>query len=317
MKKTILLLLFLLLIIVPSTTLAVEKYKLLETIPFIGTQGSADINLSKYLLGAFKFILTSVVIASLLMITIGGYLYIISAGNQARSGHAKEIIWNALTGLIISFFVGILFITLNPDILKFSPDIKTKIMGHRIGEGESISNSIGGRIQPPGISIGASGNAMADKAMAEYNFWGKGSKKECDPAMRARLTAYWASAGLGYQNCTKIPWSAAFISHVTGLRAAAHATYINGAYNHKNGWTFHKPSTYTPKVGDLVCGSRAGGIFNPSSGYKSHCDIVHSINGNIVTTIGGNVGNTVKLKHFKLKNGHLTSRKLIAILQHP
>ncbi len=315
MKKTIVFLSISLIILMPSITLAVnEKYKLLESIPFIGTQGSSDINFSTYLLGIFKFAIASVAIASLVMITIGGYLYIISAGNQSRSGHAKEIIWNALIGLIVSFFVGILFLTINPDILSFSPKIATKIMGHSIGSGESISNSIGGKTSPVGTPLGLSGNAMANKAMYEYIFWGRGAKKECDPAMKARLTAYWASAGLPLQNCKKVPWSAAFISHVTGLSAAGHWKYINDAYHNRNGWTFHKPSEYTPQVGDLICGSRSGGQFNSNTNYKSHCDIVHSIHGNKVTTIGGNVGNSVKLKTFILKDGKLQSSKLIAIL---
>ncbi len=314
MKKN-LLLLFLGIILLPSIAFAEEKYKLLETIPFIGTQGSSNVNLSIYLLGVFKFAIATVGIASLIMITIGGYFYIISAGNQAKNGHAKEIIWNALLGLIIVFFVGIIFLTINPDMLEFLPEIKNKLNGHSLSSGESISNSIG-NIQRPGETITASGNAMADKAMAEYNFWGKGAKKECDPAMRARLTTYWSAAGLPYQNCTKVPWSAAFISYVTGLSAAGHWKYINDAYHSKNGWTFHRPSEYTPQVGDLVCGSRSGGKFNPNTNYKSHCDIVHSINGNTVTTIGGNVGDTVRLKHFKLNNGKLTSKKLIAILSH-
>lgn len=314
-KKTILPLLFLFLIIVPSITFATnEKYKLLETIPLIGTQGSSNVNLSTYLLGAFKFIIASVAIASLVMIIIGGYLYIISTGNQAKSSNAKEIIWNALIGLIISFFIGILFLIINPDILSFSPKIENKIIGHTIGTGESISNSIGGKTQPPGITIGASGNAMADAAMAEYIFWGRGSTKECNPAMTNRLRAYWASAGLPLQNCKSVPWSAAFISHVTGLSAAGHWKYINDAYHGRNGWTFNKPSDYTPQVGDLICGSRSGGRFNSNTNYKSHCDIVHSVNGNKVTTIGGNVGDSVKLKTWTLKNGRLTSRKLIAIL---
>ena len=315
-KKTFLYFYLFSLSFVPSFVFAYEKYKLLETIPFIGVEGSTDIDLSKYLLGVFNLSISIVGIAALLMIVIGGYYYIISAGNQARASNAKEIIWNAVIGLVIVLFVGILFLTINPDMLKFAPFLKDKITGTDLSTGESISNSVG-EIQAPGETLTPSGNAMADKAMAEYNFWGKGTKKECDPAMKARLTAYWASAGLPYQNCTKVPWSAAFISHVTGLRAAGHWQYINDAYSHRNGWSFNRPHEYTPRVGDLICSSRAGEAFNPNGPYKSHCDIVHSINGNIVTTIGGNVGNTVKLKHFKLTNGHLTSPKLIAILGHP
>ncbi len=130
----------------PSITLAVnEKYKLLESIPFIGTQGSSDINFSTYLLGIFKFAIASVAIASLVMITIGGYLYIISAGNQSRSGHAKEIIWNALIGLIVSFFVGILFLTINPDIMIFNPLGPSRLLGQAPSNIDGYFSSANGR----------------------------------------------------------------------------------------------------------------------------------------------------------------------------
>ena len=307
----------------PFSVFAYEKYKLLETIPFIGTQGSSDINLSKYLLGVYHLTLASIIIAALLMIVIGGYYYITSAGNQARAGNAKEIIWNAIIGLVIAFFVGILFITINPDILKFSPKFNSKIIGANLTTSDLISNSIG-EVQPAGTSttptgeaITPSGNAMADKAMAEYNYWGKGSKKECDASMRSRLTDYWASAGVSYQNCKEVAWSAAFISHVTGLRAVGHWQYINDAYHHKNGWTFNDIHKYTPKVGDLICGTRGDGVFNPNKHYLGHCDIVYSVKGNIVTTVGGNVGDTVRLKHFKLVGGHLKNSNLITVLSHP
>ena len=308
----------------PFHVFAYEKYKLLETIPFIGEKGSSDITLSKYLLGLYHLTLASIIIAALVMIIIGGYYYITSAGNQARSTRAKEIIWNAITGLVIAFFVGILFITINPDILKFSPEFNSKIIGANLTTSDLISNSIG-EVQPAGTSVtptggGAvtpSGNAMADKAMSEYIYWNKGAKKECDPSMKSRLTDYWASAGVKYQNCKKVPWSAAFISYVTGLKAVGHWQYINDAYHNKNGWKFNDVHKYTPKVGDLVCGSRDSSTFNPDTEYKSHCDIVYSVKGNVVTTIGGNVGNTVRLKHFKLRDGHLTNSNLITVLSHP
>ena len=144
MKKIILsTLLLLVIIVIPSTTFARENYKLMESIPFIGTAGIETVTFPKYLLGIFKFIIASVIVGSLLMITIGGYLYIVSAGNQARSGHAKEIIWNALTGLVIALFVGILFLTINPDIMTFNPVNPKKIIGQ-------APSSLGSFFPPPG-----------------------------------------------------------------------------------------------------------------------------------------------------------------------
>lgn len=101
------------------------KYDLIEPLPFI----SSTDTLPEYLEGIFKFILASIVVAALLMITIGGYYYIISAGNQARSGNAKEIIWNAILGLVVVMFVGIIFYTINSDIMTFKPLFPTSLEG--------------------------------------------------------------------------------------------------------------------------------------------------------------------------------------------
>ncbi len=102
------------------------KYKLIEPLPFISDETT---QLPKYLSGVFKFAIASIAIVALLMITIGGYYYIISAGNQAQSGRAKEIIWNAILGLVVVMFVGVLFYTINSDIMTFKPLFPEKMKG--------------------------------------------------------------------------------------------------------------------------------------------------------------------------------------------
>ncbi len=133
MKKIIFVILFLSTILTTPdiTSASNEKYKLMESLPFIGSAGDDTITFGKYLVGIYHLTLASIVIAALLMIVIGGYYYITSAGNQARAGNAKEIIWNAIIGLVIAFFVGILFITINPDILKFSPTGPKALVGKK------------------------------------------------------------------------------------------------------------------------------------------------------------------------------------------
>ncbi len=101
------------------------KYKLIEPFPFV----DETTKFPQYLEGIFKFAIATVSIAALLMIVIGGYLYIVSGGNQAKNGHAKEIIWNALLGLVVVMFIGIIFYTINSDIMTFKPLFPTKIQG--------------------------------------------------------------------------------------------------------------------------------------------------------------------------------------------
>ncbi len=101
------------------------KYKLIEPLPFV----DKNTDLPKYLESLFKLSLASIGIAALLMIVIGGYYYMVSAGNQAKVSNAKILIWDAILGFVVVLFVAILFYEINPDILKFKPIFPEKEKG--------------------------------------------------------------------------------------------------------------------------------------------------------------------------------------------
>jgi hypothetical protein len=101
------------------------------------------------------------------------------------------------------------------------------------------------------------------------------------------------------------PWSAAFISWVmreAGVqgftRAGGHSYYIvaakrNRLKNAANPVKAYRISEAAPRVGDLVCKSRAGSgatYDTIAEGMKTHCDIVTAIRPGSLVTIGGNVG---------------------------
>ena len=92
-------------------------YKLLETMPGVGKAGEAPKKFSEYIKLVYNFFVAFVVISALLMITIGGFSYILSAGNQAQAGTAKTIITDALIGLIVVFVSWIILNTINPDLI--------------------------------------------------------------------------------------------------------------------------------------------------------------------------------------------------------
>lgn len=68
----------------------------------------------------YKFLIWTVGIAALLMLTIGGFMYMTSAGNQAAAGTAKKIIRDALLGLVIVLFTWVLLNLINPDLVKIN-----------------------------------------------------------------------------------------------------------------------------------------------------------------------------------------------------
>jgi hypothetical protein len=71
----------------------------------------------------YKFGIWTVGIAALLMITIGGFMYMTSAGNTAKAGSAKGIIADAIYGLIVALFAWLLLFVINPDLTTISLSI--------------------------------------------------------------------------------------------------------------------------------------------------------------------------------------------------
>lgn len=146
------------------------------------------------------------------------------------------------------------------------------------------------------------------------------------------------------------PWSAAFISwvaHEAGAKdafsyAPSHSLYIVKALKEGKKVEAGKTSTakfiarrhkkYTPKVGDLIACERvpkADPTFDdyPSyvaaGKYQSHCDFVVEVGASAVTTVGGNVSDSVKTKTWPLDSkGRIgnadpveKSKKVICIIE--
>jgi hypothetical protein len=120
-------------------------------------------------------------------------------------------------------------------------------------------------------------------------------------------------------------WSAAFIDYVMRMAAARdrfpyspnHAEYINAARRqalgerHDLAITTESPQGYAPQRGDLICMWRENHPVNyrqlPTAGwFPAHCDIVVAIQPGSLDVIGGNVANSVSMKHIPVTtDGHL------------
>ena len=132
-----------------------------------------------------------------------------------------------------------------------------------------------------------------------------------------RINDYWKSvdrpqlSGLD----TEVPWSAAFISwdiESAGVSRdlfcpdARHTIYVERmvirARQPDAAFIPHHVDEYAPRVGDLICASRAGGgttLENLDRG-PGHCDIVVEVRPDEVHAIGGNVGDSVSRSIFPL-----------------
>ena len=115
-------------------------------------------------------------------------------------------------------------------------------------------------------------------------------------------------------------WSAAFIDYLmrkagAGNRfpySSTHSDYINAAARHDGGIVVsaERPESYAPQRGDLICMWRGRRPIHyadlPTDRFPGHCDIVITPNPGSLDVIGGNVDNSVSLKHVPATpDGHL------------
>lgn len=130
------------------------SYTPMETIPGFG----APTDFPGYIVAVYKFGLWTIGISALLMITLGGYIYLTSAGNASQVSKAKGVITDAIVGLILALVSWLLLYTINPDLVKFN--------NLSSSTGESWSGAAG----IPGSSTGPTGTSDIDStAISEDN----------------------------------------------------------------------------------------------------------------------------------------------------
>ena len=170
---------------------------------------------------------------------------------------------------------------------------------------------------------------MITIAQQEWEYFGKQEldlqrkrvrkgRGETDDGFWQRVGVYWRD-GTGKNLTGKnsdYPWSATFISYVLRLAGAAdrfkysgqHSVYIRRAIKAREsgdnnyGFWGYRLTEQAPNVGDLICYSREPNISyeTQSSDYKSHSDIVVGKAPGELLVIGGNVSNSVSLKHVRV-----------------
>lgn len=148
---------------VPLTTLAASfDYTPMESIP--GGSGSGDFY--DYVKDIYNFGIWTVGIAALLMIMIGGYMYLTSAGNNASMEKAKGVITDAIVGLVMAMLAYLLLYIINPDLVKLG-STGTTTTGATTGTTTTEGTTTAGtytndeavaKLSSAGISVSSSGN---------------------------------------------------------------------------------------------------------------------------------------------------------------
>lgn len=91
------------------------NYQLLEKIP--GAEGVGS-DLPGYVKAVYNTALVIVVLSAVLMLSIGGFMYLTSAGNTAALTTAKGVIFDAVIGLAIALAAWLLLNVINPDLVN-------------------------------------------------------------------------------------------------------------------------------------------------------------------------------------------------------
>lgn len=189
----------------------------------------------------------------------------------------------------------------------------------------------GSRLRDPGP---ASVDRLVREAGRELRRFRFGDGREDLPPFAGFIGEMWRAIGLDLDGTNRdIPWSAAFISFVVRNAryrrfrfSPSHSKYIHDgivkrtAGDERAPFWAHRLTERRPQLGDLTCQWRVTPVdFDMASredAFKSHCDIVVQVKQATIRVIGGNVGDSVKLKTFPLDaNGFLKRKnRLFALL---
>ncbi len=96
------------------------KYILLETLPGFFQAKQELTDLPALILAIYKFGIWTIGIAGLFMLTIGGVMYMGSAGNTSTATTAKGIITDALIGVFAAMAAYLVLYVINPDLVKLN-----------------------------------------------------------------------------------------------------------------------------------------------------------------------------------------------------
>jgi hypothetical protein len=117
------------------TNAAKYDYTLMEKIPGFESVGS---DFKAYVLAIYQFGIWAVGIAAVLMLTIGGFFYMTSAGNTASAGTAKKIITDALLGLGMALLAYTILFIINPDLVSVNVNLKPVETTGKITAGPAV-----------------------------------------------------------------------------------------------------------------------------------------------------------------------------------
>lgn len=90
-------------------------------IPFLGKR---DVTLGKYVEGIYYFTGMAVGIVGVLMFLVGGFQYMISAGNRGMAGEARKTMINAIVGIVLVLAAYVVLRQINTQLVDFEKQLE-------------------------------------------------------------------------------------------------------------------------------------------------------------------------------------------------
>lgn len=139
------------------------QYTLLEQLP--GSSNTVG-RLNTYLEDIYRFAFWTVGIAVVFMLTIGGFMYLTSAGNTSRMESAKTVIFDAILGLVLALVAWLFLYVINPDLVNVtlpSATITPVTPATTTTGGGATNQNLAGQIQSgvSGLSLSSGGDCSS------------------------------------------------------------------------------------------------------------------------------------------------------------
>ena len=106
-----------------------DSFKAVEPVSCSDQSGQTCLEISwigDYISAIYRYGLGLAAILAVVMIMVGGFLWLTSGGNQNQVSRAKEFIVSALTGLLLALFSFMILSTVNPRLVDLEPLIVSK-----------------------------------------------------------------------------------------------------------------------------------------------------------------------------------------------
>ena len=141
------------------------NYTLLEQLPGSSNPVTTGGRLNTYLEDIYRFAFWAVGIAVVFMLTIGGFMYLTSAGNTSRMESAKTVIFDAILGLVLALVAWLFLYVINPDLVNVNlPAVTvTPVTPPPPATTGGNNQTLAGQIQAgvPGLTLSSAGDCRS------------------------------------------------------------------------------------------------------------------------------------------------------------